>query len=264
MKPIQKHLNGQRRIFKCYIKKYKACEVTLVVENPYDLRIGDKEGNFELVLNDGYDINRTLNFIFDPSTVIKNSQIPLSVESRPDSALSMSSTLENAFASKISLYDILADCKEDVVFISSEKNRIPSHSIVIAKHSKSLANLFANPKKFLTEIAATDFNTETIIAALDFCYGKPVSFKQQESLMKNILKFAQHFGFTELSEASWDYFKENVGLNNVCKIIQLADLCKNMQMKEKCKQIIIENKAEIEQAKLEALPKNILFDVFVL
>uniref|UniRef100_A0A914PJI8 Uncharacterized protein n=1 Tax=Panagrolaimus davidi TaxID=227884 RepID=A0A914PJI8_9BILA len=82
--------------------------------------------------------------------------------------------------------------------------------------------------------------------------------------MKNILKFAQRFGFTELYEACWSYFKENIGLNNVCEIIQMADLCKNMQMKEKCKQIVIENKAEIEQAKLEALPKNILFDVFVL
>uniref|UniRef100_A0AC34F867 BTB domain-containing protein n=1 Tax=Panagrolaimus sp. ES5 TaxID=591445 RepID=A0AC34F867_9BILA len=252
--------------FKCYIRKVKEGEVILTVENLYDLRIEGKKGNFEFVSNHNADIDRLLTFVFDPQTVYKAAQEHLPSESRPDSVLSSSSeastTVENQFISKISMHDLLSDSKyADAIFISSDKIRIPSQKSVIAKHSKNLAKFFETSKTNPTEICVFG-NAETITAALDFCYGKDNSFKGNEALMIDVWRFAYNYGFTELQEACCTQFEKIINPKNVCEIIQIAYNHKYEGLKEKCKQILIKKKAEIDQAKLKDVSKDILFDLF--
>uniref|UniRef100_A0A914Z119 BTB domain-containing protein n=1 Tax=Panagrolaimus superbus TaxID=310955 RepID=A0A914Z119_9BILA len=195
--------------FNCCIRKCRGDKVMVSVKNPYDLRLNGKKENFEYETNCYDNINQLLSFIFDPSTV--RNQKELSVESCLDSALSH---LEKTFASKLSLYDILSDCKGDTVFISSDKKRIPSYKCVIQKHSKVLASILAYVTNNSSEIIIDDYDAETITAALDFCHGKVISFKEKEHKMSDILKFAHDFGFIELMVDLHFFMRKSN--NNLC------------------------------------------------
>uniref|UniRef100_A0A914YJ90 BTB domain-containing protein n=1 Tax=Panagrolaimus superbus TaxID=310955 RepID=A0A914YJ90_9BILA len=173
--------------FRCVIKKFKRNEVTVVIENLYDLRLNGKKTEFKYEhkhLKSDIDINLT--FIFDPATVIKPSkQNPL--------------TNEDTFVSKLSLQNITSDLQySDIVFISSDKKQIHSYKCIIAKHSKILAKTFENVTNNPVKIIADKYDAKTITAALNFCHGKNVSFKEMESLMTEIFKFAFEFHFDEL------------------------------------------------------------------
>uniref|UniRef100_A0AC34FFR8 BTB domain-containing protein n=1 Tax=Panagrolaimus sp. ES5 TaxID=591445 RepID=A0AC34FFR8_9BILA len=80
--------------------------------------------------------------------------------------------------------------------------------------------------------------------------------------MTDISKFAHEFGFIELTEACLIYLEENVDAKNVCEIVQIAYSSNFEELKQKCKQLLIEKKKEIDEEKLKALSKDILFDVY--
>uniref|UniRef100_A0A914YKG9 BTB domain-containing protein n=1 Tax=Panagrolaimus superbus TaxID=310955 RepID=A0A914YKG9_9BILA len=173
--------------FQCVIKKFIESKVTLVIENPYDLRLYGKKTDFKYEhkhLKSDIDIN--ISFIFDPATVIKpTKQNPL--------------TIEDTFVSKLSLQNITSDLQYcDIVFISSDEKQILSYKCIIAKHSKSLAKSFVNVSNNPVKIIADKYDAKTITAALNFCHGNNVSFKEMESLMTEIFKFAFEFNFDEL------------------------------------------------------------------
>uniref|UniRef100_A0A914PBA7 Uncharacterized protein n=1 Tax=Panagrolaimus davidi TaxID=227884 RepID=A0A914PBA7_9BILA len=108
--PLDFELPGYEYLkFKSYIRKIKKGEVTLTIENPYDLRLNGKKGNFESISYGSYDINLWLTFIFDPRTVNKTAEEHSVIESRPDSVLSSATPKKqkNFVSKKYPLIDLL-------------------------------------------------------------------------------------------------------------------------------------------------------------
>uniref|UniRef100_A0AC35GMS3 BTB domain-containing protein n=1 Tax=Panagrolaimus sp. PS1159 TaxID=55785 RepID=A0AC35GMS3_9BILA len=254
--PIDFELPGYEYLkFKSHIRRIKKGEVILTIENPYDLRLNGKKGNLEYISRDTRDIYKYLTFIFDPRTVNKSAEEHYVIESRPNSVLSFETP------KKQKIIDLLNFKYADLIFVSSDNMEISCHKCFMSKHSQWLAKLLETEKNK----AKIRFNSkaETLAAALDFYYGEYDFLENKGSLMSDILKFAKTYDFTELKEACCTYFKETVDPKNVCEFIQIAYSHDIEELKEKCKQIMNEKKAEIDQYKLKALPKDILFDLYV-
>uniref|UniRef100_A0AC35F786 BTB domain-containing protein n=1 Tax=Panagrolaimus sp. PS1159 TaxID=55785 RepID=A0AC35F786_9BILA len=146
----------------------------------------------------------------------------------------------------------------DVILLSSDNIKIPSHRCILAKYSKIFAKIFET-SEIPVKINVENFNAETIKAALNFLYDKSDSIFGKEM---DVYKFAVNYDIHGLINACCSIFLESVNAENVCEYIQIGYSKNFEELKQKCKQIIIQNKREIDDTKLKALPKDILFDVF--
>jgi hypothetical protein len=244
--------------FKCYIKKIRDKYMEIVVENPMGVDIQGKTCDFKHEAADSADINLTLSFVFDPD-VLKESHQDLKI---PDQSISSHSLTDKTVKDDKSpeLYEIMSDAKySDVILISSDGKKIPSHRCVLAKYSAIFATIFEESKELPTKINIESFNANVISAALDFCYGKNDSIVGLEG---KLFDFANKYSMNALKQACCSYFEEKVNVKNVCEIIQIAYSNNFDGLKQKCKKILTGRKEEIDPAMLKELPKDILFDVY--
>uniref|UniRef100_A0A914P1M4 BTB domain-containing protein n=1 Tax=Panagrolaimus davidi TaxID=227884 RepID=A0A914P1M4_9BILA len=147
----------------------------------------------------------------------------------------------------------------DVVLFSSTGKEILTYRCILAKFSKFFKTIFDETKELPVQCEIEEFDTETIIAALNFCYGKNDVIKNNE---KKLFEFAEKYCIEELKESCCTHFADNLSTENVCDIIQIAYSNNFEELKQKCKKLMTEKKAEIDQTKLKALSKDILFDVY--
>uniref|UniRef100_A0AC34F8R7 BTB domain-containing protein n=1 Tax=Panagrolaimus sp. ES5 TaxID=591445 RepID=A0AC34F8R7_9BILA len=248
--------------FKYLIKKIRDNCVEIVVENPLEVEIQGKACDFKHEAADSADINLALSFVFDPD-VLKRSHQHLKI---PDPAQALYDlTFDDNESEQIknkrpTLYEILSDSKyTDVILISSEGKKIPSHRCVLAKYSEIFTTIFAESKDNPTKINVDGFDANVIVAALDFCYGKDDAIVGNES---KLFDFANKYSMPSLKEACCSYFEDKVNTKNVCEIIQIAYSNNFDGLKQKCKKILTGHKEEVNASKLKELPKDILFDVY--
>jgi hypothetical protein len=147
----------------------------------------------------------------------------------------------------------------DVVIFSSTGKEILTYRCVLAKFSKIFAKIFEESKELPVQIKVEEFDTETITAALDFCYGKTDAIIGKES---KIFGFASKYSFSNIMKACSNYFENDISPENVCEIVQIAYTNNLEDLKQKCLQILVENKKEIDSLKLKELPKDIFYDAF--
>uniref|UniRef100_A0AC34G4N1 Uncharacterized protein n=1 Tax=Panagrolaimus sp. ES5 TaxID=591445 RepID=A0AC34G4N1_9BILA len=73
--------------FNCYFKKHENDVIEVHIVNPYNLKINGNKGDFKFETTDEKDIDLSLSFIFDPSTVMNENEQFEAVKSRPESAM---------------------------------------------------------------------------------------------------------------------------------------------------------------------------------
>uniref|UniRef100_A0AC34F3G8 Amino acid transporter n=1 Tax=Panagrolaimus sp. ES5 TaxID=591445 RepID=A0AC34F3G8_9BILA len=121
------------------------------------------------------------------------------------------------------------------------------------------------PVEDISIIFAVDWLLGRLRACVNIC-GDAVGCAFVQAIIEpNYLPNIYHpkdVALPNIEDAGYFYSTEEVDSTNVCKIVQIAYLNNFEELKEKCKQILIEKKSEIDQTKLKALPKDILFDVF--
>uniref|UniRef100_A0A914QF65 BTB domain-containing protein n=1 Tax=Panagrolaimus davidi TaxID=227884 RepID=A0A914QF65_9BILA len=261
-------------IFPYFVKKIQKNEITgndieVHIENPYNVKIEGKKGDYKMEHCSNKEIYVSLTFSYDPSISSKPSKkfIPnnkkkdsshatIIDESRPQSTLPSESTKEvNSY-----WYKIMSNERyTDAFLIASDKTKVSSHRCVLAEHSKIFAKIIDETSQLPVTINVEEFNAEIIKAALDFLYGKIDSIKGKEN---EIFKFAVKYNIKMLIDACCSYFEESVNPTNVCELIQIAYSNNFEGLKQKCLKVLVEKKKEIDPPKFAHLPKNIFSDFF--
>uniref|UniRef100_A0AC34FBY9 BTB domain-containing protein n=1 Tax=Panagrolaimus sp. ES5 TaxID=591445 RepID=A0AC34FBY9_9BILA len=256
--------------FTCYVTKLnnnlKENDIEFRIENPWNVQIQGKTGEYTIKHSSLKDINVLLTFRFDPNVYPgsasssrekqKSIQTSAVVESRPESVISSPTSLN--FASK--LYKIGTDIRyADVIFITSDKTKIQSHRCIFGESSKIFAQIFDETAQTPVKIDVDDFNADTIQSALNFLYGKYDAINGKEM---DVFKFAFKYDIKDLIEACCSFFEKSIDASNICEYIQIAYSNNFDELKKKCLKYLCKKKKEIDSSKVAELPKNILFDAF--
>uniref|UniRef100_A0A914PZP7 BTB domain-containing protein n=1 Tax=Panagrolaimus davidi TaxID=227884 RepID=A0A914PZP7_9BILA len=257
--------------FTCYVKKINDStenDIEIMIENPYNVEIEGKNGNYKFVCDSTKSIILPLFFTF------YNDEIPVLEETEPNSnelhGLPQESSIDESrpesvipsHSSKTTtlLHNIATNHRyADVYFIASDGEKIPSHRCILAASSDIFAAIFDETSEIPVHITANDFDAQTIQSALNFLYDKSAAIIGKE--MK-VFKFAVKFGIHDLIDECRSFFAKSVDSTNVCDFIQIAYSNNFDELKQKCLKILAEKKEEIDLTKVAELPKNILFDAF--
>uniref|UniRef100_A0A914P5X7 BTB domain-containing protein n=1 Tax=Panagrolaimus davidi TaxID=227884 RepID=A0A914P5X7_9BILA len=257
-------------IFIYYVNKIETTgrknKIILHIQNPYDVEIRGKKGDFNIVFDSTKSIDLHLLFSFYTDEipvektkhqfyVLGSPQESSIDESRPESVIPSPSSKATTLLHKIATNNQFAD----VYFISSDGEKIPSHRCVLAASSDIFAAIFEESTEIPIQITADDFDPETIQSALNFLYDKSDAIIGKE--MK-VFKFAVKFGIHDLIDACVSFFEDSVNPTNVCEFVQIAYSNNFDELKQKCLKILVQKKDEIDLTKVAELPKNILFDAF--
>jgi hypothetical protein len=241
--------------FICYIMKTRDNYIEIVVMNPMGIKIQDKTDDYRYEAADSADINLTLSFVFDPSTLEESHQADVSPAKQD-----LSSNEKSVQKKKPTWHEIMSDPKfADVILVSSDGKKIPSHRCVLAKYSEIFAKIIEKATENPDKINVDGFDAKTITAALEFCYGKNDAILGMEG---KLFDFANKYSIHALKEACCSYFEDKLTSKNVCEVVQIAYSNGFDGLKQKCKKILTEKKAEIDSVELKELPKDILFDVY--
>uniref|UniRef100_A0AC35GIS6 BTB domain-containing protein n=1 Tax=Panagrolaimus sp. PS1159 TaxID=55785 RepID=A0AC35GIS6_9BILA len=186
------------------INESKENDIEIHIENPYDVEIQGKKGDFLIIKSSENTVDLLLSFYFslnildlkvvsvkdaDQSYIIDGSEICQLTEhsaideSRPESVFSST-------ASK--LFKIGTNCRyADVNFIASDGEMIPSHRCILVEFSDMFSAIFEESTEIPVQITADDFDAETIQSALNFLYEKSDAINGKEM---EVFKFAIKFG----------------------------------------------------------------------
>uniref|UniRef100_A0A914QBJ1 BTB domain-containing protein n=1 Tax=Panagrolaimus davidi TaxID=227884 RepID=A0A914QBJ1_9BILA len=244
-------------------------DIEVHLENPYNVEIEGKKGDYKMEHCSNKDFYVSLTFLYDPSISSKPSKTSVTDkkkkdsphaaiidESRPQSTLPSKSTKEmDSYWYKIMSNERFAD----IFFVSSDNVKIPSHRCILYEVSPIIAKIIDETSELPVTINVEEFNAETIKASMDFLYGKIDSIKGKEN---EIFKFAVKYKIKMLMDACCSFFEESVNPANVCEIIQIAYSNNFEALKQKCLKILVEKKKEIDPSKFADLPKNIISDFF--
>uniref|UniRef100_A0AC34FFA2 BTB domain-containing protein n=1 Tax=Panagrolaimus sp. ES5 TaxID=591445 RepID=A0AC34FFA2_9BILA len=271
-------LDGFKLIY--YVKKIKengstGNNIEIYIENPYDMEIEGKKGDYKIEQCGTKSINLVLTFVYDPSIIAKicepeeivetenkanieqneSTQIAASDQSRPESVIPSESTKPSKW------FKIMSNQKcADFFFILPDKIKIPSHRCILYESSTIFAKFVDESSELPILInIKEDFDAETIKAALEFLYDKYDSINGKEM---DVFKFAVKYCIHDLTDACCSFFEKSVDPTNVCEFIQIAYNQNFEELKQKCLKLLIEKKKEVDAAELSNLPKNILFDFF--
>uniref|UniRef100_A0A914R560 BTB domain-containing protein n=1 Tax=Panagrolaimus davidi TaxID=227884 RepID=A0A914R560_9BILA len=258
-------------IFTYYVNKIETTgrknKIILHIQNPYDVEIRGKKGDFNIAFDStkSIDLHLLFNFYTDEisndgktkyqSNVLGSPQHPSSEGSRPESVIPSFSSKVTTLLHKLATNNQFAD----VYFISSDGEKIPSYRNILAASSDIFAAIFEESTEIPIQITADDFDAKTIQSALNYLYDKSDSINGKET---HVFKFAVKFGIHDLIDACVSFFKDSVDSTNVCEFIQIAYSNNFEDLKQKCLKILVQKKEEIDSAKVAELPKNILFDAF--
>uniref|UniRef100_A0A914QBH3 BTB domain-containing protein n=1 Tax=Panagrolaimus davidi TaxID=227884 RepID=A0A914QBH3_9BILA len=244
-------------------------DIEIMIENPYNVEIEDKHGDYNFVCDSTKSIILPLlfNFYTDEIFVVEetkptfNELHGLPQESSIDESRPVSVIPSQILSKGMTLLHKLATNNRyaDVCFISSDGEEIPSHRCILAEFSNIFLKIFEESTEFPIEITANDFDVETIQSALNFLYDKPDSIIGKE---KEVYKFAVKFGIQILIDACLSFIEDSVNPSNVCEFIQFAYSNNFDELKQKCLNILVRKKEEIDPTKIAKLPSNILFDAF--
>uniref|UniRef100_A0A914PWQ6 BTB domain-containing protein n=1 Tax=Panagrolaimus davidi TaxID=227884 RepID=A0A914PWQ6_9BILA len=135
----------------------------------------------------------------------------------------------------------------------------PSHRNILAEFSDIFTKIFEETLETPVQIAANDFDAETIKSALNFLYDKSNAIIGKEM---EVFKFAINFGIQHLIDACVSFFEQSVNPTNVCEFIQIAYSHNFEHLKQKCLRILAEKKEEMELTKIAKLPQNIFVDFY--
>uniref|UniRef100_A0A914YXQ7 BTB domain-containing protein n=1 Tax=Panagrolaimus superbus TaxID=310955 RepID=A0A914YXQ7_9BILA len=95
-------------------------------------------------------------------------------------------------------YEIMSSTKySDVLFVTSDGTVIPSHRNVLSKYSIIFDKIFEKSKEIPVKIHLEKFDADTVMAALNFCYGKSDDCISGKAKM--LLEFANAFAINELN-----------------------------------------------------------------
>uniref|UniRef100_A0A914PEZ1 BTB domain-containing protein n=1 Tax=Panagrolaimus davidi TaxID=227884 RepID=A0A914PEZ1_9BILA len=159
--------------------QYGKSDFVLHIQNPYDVEIQGKKGDFNIGLRPlclANDINLPLLINFNAeeipnggktkhqSNVLGSSQQPSSEENRPESVIPSHSSKATKLLHKLATNHRYAD----VYFISSDGEKIPSHRNILAAFSNIFAAIFDESTEIPIQITANNFVAETIHSALNF------------------------------------------------------------------------------------------------
>uniref|UniRef100_A0A914NXA3 BTB domain-containing protein n=1 Tax=Panagrolaimus davidi TaxID=227884 RepID=A0A914NXA3_9BILA len=281
--------------FTYYVKKIKADfsesnDIEIDIINPYHVEIQGKKGDHKIVHNSSKRFDLYLTFSFYPDILDKlpafgdeniskeignkeNCETPISNEtcslmskifesakhssnneSRPESVVSQISSNDSV----PKLFKFGPHLRySDVYFIASDKTKVPSHRCILAEFSDTFVKIFDETFGIPVHIFAENFNAETIQSALNYLYGKSDAIYGKEV---NVLKFAIEFRIQYLINVC--ILEEIISVTNVCEFIQIAHANNFEKLKQNCLKVLIENKEDINPAKIAELPKNIFYDAF--
>uniref|UniRef100_A0A914QHU5 BTB domain-containing protein n=1 Tax=Panagrolaimus davidi TaxID=227884 RepID=A0A914QHU5_9BILA len=283
--------------FTYYVKKIKADfsegnDIEIDIVNPYDVEILGKKGDYKIKHNSSKRFDLYLTFSFYPDILDKlpsfddenfskevlskeNYEPPISNEtcsllSKIFESAKHSSNNESrpeSVVSQIPLNDSVPKFFKlgphlrysDVYFIASDKTKVPSHRCILAEFSETFVKIFDEASEIPVHIFAENFNAETIQSALNYLYGKTDAVYGKEV---NVLKFAITFRIQHLINVCVSTCEELISVTNVCEFIQIAYANNFEELKQKCLKVLIENKEDINPAKIAEIPKNILYDAF--
>uniref|UniRef100_A0AC34F7W7 BTB domain-containing protein n=1 Tax=Panagrolaimus sp. ES5 TaxID=591445 RepID=A0AC34F7W7_9BILA len=265
------YTNDGRLKLPYYVTKLKENDSTgnnieIHIENPYDIEIEGKKGDYKIEVNGAETIALELTFLFDPSINVKS-------ETESSSNIQQNESIEIAaydesrlefIPSEIKtskLYKIMSNEKfADIFLILPDKTKIPSHRCILYESSTVFAKIIDETSELPISInIEEDFDAETIQAALEFLFDKFDSINKKEM---DVFKFAIKYGIQDLMDACCSFFEKSVDPSNVCEYIQIGYANDFEELKQKCLKIMVVKKKEIDAAKLSNLPKNILLDFF--
>uniref|UniRef100_A0A914QMH2 BTB domain-containing protein n=1 Tax=Panagrolaimus davidi TaxID=227884 RepID=A0A914QMH2_9BILA len=214
--------------FTYYVTKIAPSTIELFIENPYDVEIQGKKGNFKAEYESKKDINVELSFVFGQSYLIMKkiatpSRIKISKNEKtkelqpneqfhnaidgspPQSRLGSPIPFELPNEPKLS-----NDIFPDAFLIASDKTEIPCHRCILAKFSGVFVELFNAISNHPVKINAEDFDAKTIQSALGFLYGKTDSIKGKEN---EVLKFALKYNIKMLKDSCIQKISKNSNKN---------------------------------------------------
>uniref|UniRef100_A0A914PY45 BTB domain-containing protein n=1 Tax=Panagrolaimus davidi TaxID=227884 RepID=A0A914PY45_9BILA len=239
-------------------------DIDIMIENPYNVEVAGKKGDFNFVCDSTKDIILPMFFTFyaDEIPIVEGTNelhgLPQESsvdESRPESVIPSHSSKTATLLHNIATNHRYAD----VYFISCDRGIIPSHRCILAEFSNIFATIFEESTEFPIQITADEFSAQTIHSALNFLYVKSDSIIGKE--MK-VFKFAIKFGIQILIDECRSIFVKSVDSTNVFEFVQIAYSNNFDELKRKCLKILAEKKGEIDLTKVAELSKNILFDAF--
>uniref|UniRef100_A0A914PJV4 BTB domain-containing protein n=1 Tax=Panagrolaimus davidi TaxID=227884 RepID=A0A914PJV4_9BILA len=243
-------------------------DIEIMIENPYNVEIEGKTGDYNFICDSTNNIDFPLLFTFFADEIpITEETVPNSNElhglpqessideSRPESVVPSPSSNATTLLHKLATNNRYAD----VYFIASDGEKIPSHRNILAASSNIFAAIFEESTEVPIQITADDFDAETIKSALDFLYDKTDSIDGKE--MK-VFKFAINFGIQILVDECRSFFVNSVDSTDVCEFIEIAYSNNFDELKQKCLNILIQEKEKVDPTKIAKLPPNILFDAF--
>uniref|UniRef100_A0AC35GRD1 BTB domain-containing protein n=1 Tax=Panagrolaimus sp. PS1159 TaxID=55785 RepID=A0AC35GRD1_9BILA len=239
--------------FTYYVKKIKADfsegnDIEIDILNPYDVEILEKKENSETPIS-----NETCSLL---SKIFESAKHSSNNESRPQSVVSQISLNESV----PKLFKLGPHLRySDVYFIASDQTKVPSHRCILAEFSDTFAKIFDETFEIPVHISAENFDAETIQSALNYLYDKSVAIYGKEI---NVLKFAIEFRIQHLINICVSIFDQLISVTNVCEFIQISYANNLEELKQKCLKVLVENKEEINPAKIAQLPKNIIYDAF--
>uniref|UniRef100_A0A914QL57 BTB domain-containing protein n=1 Tax=Panagrolaimus davidi TaxID=227884 RepID=A0A914QL57_9BILA len=209
--------------FTYFITKIAQSKIELFIENPYDIEIQGKKGNFKAEYESKKDIDVELSFVFGQSYLImkkiatpprtkiskneeikelqQNQQFHNAIDgsppqSRPGSPIPFELPNEPKLSNELF---------PDAFLIASDKTKIPCHRYILAKFSNVFVELFNAISNHPAIINVEDFDAEIIKASVDFLYGKTDSIKGKEM---EVFKFALKYNIKMLKDACCKYFEE--------------------------------------------------------
>uniref|UniRef100_A0AC34FA85 BTB domain-containing protein n=1 Tax=Panagrolaimus sp. ES5 TaxID=591445 RepID=A0AC34FA85_9BILA len=239
-------------------------EITKITQRDFGKQTN---GGFEMNVPSIKDVDFDLLFRFDPN--VYEPTLVIEPESSQIQSLDESKSPESVIPSYLSklnenskLYKIASNHKyADVIFITSDDTKIPSHRCILVNYSNIFGQIFEETAETPVEINVNDSTADTIQYALDFVNGKPDSIIGKEM---EVFKFAVNYGIKDLIETCCSFFEESVVPENVCEYIVIAYDNNFEELKQKCLKMLVEKKKEIDALKIVKLPKNIFIDAFFL
>uniref|UniRef100_A0A914PFP2 BTB domain-containing protein n=1 Tax=Panagrolaimus davidi TaxID=227884 RepID=A0A914PFP2_9BILA len=234
-------------------------DIEIMIENPYNVEIEGKKGDYNFVCDSTKSIILPLFFTFYAD------EIPVLEETNELHELQQESSIhesrpESVIPSHTLLHKIATNHRyADVYFIASDGEKIPSYRCILAEFSNIFAAIFEESTEIPIQITSDDFDAEAIQSALYFLYDKSDSINGKET---EIFKFAIKFGIQILIDECRLFFEESVDSTNVCEFIQIAYSNNFNDLKQKCLKILAEKKEEIDHTKFDELSKNIIVDVY--
>uniref|UniRef100_A0AC34F3J7 BTB domain-containing protein n=1 Tax=Panagrolaimus sp. ES5 TaxID=591445 RepID=A0AC34F3J7_9BILA len=202
--------------FTYYIKKIKESyekDIEIYVENPYDIEIQGKKGDFKIEQSSSKNVDIILSFNvtgqkLDTCESEMTKQKCEVGESRPESVIPSQLSNKNSKLIKIGSNRRFPD----VFFITSDGTKIPAHRNILAEYSIIFAQIFNETSETPIKIDVDDFAAETIQSAVDFIYSKTGSDKE---IKAEVFEFAIKYGIQDLIKTWRSFFEESVAPTNI-------------------------------------------------